>query len=146
MLSRVPEEHLAWKPHEKSMSLGRLAQHIVDLFAWMRDTALRDRYDLAEVKRAEAGATPEAMLAEFEQSASEAREAVGAVDAEALLATWTLVYGAKTIAEMPRLIALRTMSLSHIIHHRGQLTVYLRLLGVPLPPTYGPTADDRAGF
>jgi uncharacterized damage-inducible protein DinB len=142
LLERVPDDRLAWKPHEKSMTLGRLATHLASIPRWagliLNDTS----FDLA------AGPPPEpdrtsgtAVLSLFDESRRQARAAMDKLDAE-YHATWTLMRGGQEVFSIPRIAALRSFVLSHLIHHRGQLSVYLRLIDVPVPAIYGPSADE----
>lgn len=144
LLERLPEDRFAWRPHESSRTLGELAAHIAGLPRWATavfDTTVFD-FDL------DAGAlqTPPAesrgrLLDLFDGQAAAARAALASrTDAE-YLARWTLRKEGENVFTLPRAAVIRTMVLNHLVHHRGQLTVYLRLLGVPLPPLYGPTAD-----
>ena len=143
MLAVVPEEKLAWKPHQKSMSLGQLASHLAETPSWtagilepVMDFAAMEGYQpfLART-RAE-------LVAEFEKNHRACIETLRDRDDRFMRETWTMKHGPKVLLTQPRKDVLRSTLLHHGAHHRGQLTVYLRLLGVPLPATYGPTADD----
>ena len=143
MLERVPEEHLAWKPHEKSMSLGTLAAHLANLLWWQTTTLERDEFDVAAPQPPRtAPESREALLQAFDEKAAVLREALARTDEAALASPWTLRRGDHIIFTMPKAAVLRSFGISHIVHHRGQLSVYLRLLDVPVPPSYGPTADE----
>jgi uncharacterized damage-inducible protein DinB len=142
-LERVPEDRLAWKPHEKSPSLGQLALHIAMLPGAITDVALKPAYEAGpRLPRPSAGSRAE-LLETFDQSLAQAKARLGAVDDAALGATWKMMNGDRVVMELPRGAVLRTVLLNHWYHHRGQLTVYLRLLGVPLPAIYGPSADEN---
>lgn len=143
ILERVPEEHWNWRPHEKSMGLGELATHVTNLLFW-QVTILRDSaFDLAAgPQRREAQSGPQALLEEYDRRVGELQDALSATDEEALGEEWTLRRGDHVMFRVPRAVALRSFGLSHMIHHRGQLGVYLRLLDVPVPGIYGPTADE----
>ena len=143
MLERVPEDKLAWRPHEKSMTLGRLAGHIAELPRLVVSTVTQDEVDFAagNFQPFTASNVPE-LLEKFDKNISAAAEALEGQPDEHLLKTWRLRRGEQVIFELPRVAVLRSMGLNHIIHHRGQLSVYLRLLDVPLPSVYGPTADE----
>jgi uncharacterized damage-inducible protein DinB len=144
LLERVPDEHLDWKPHPKSMSLGSLATHIANLLFWQTTTVQQSEFDLAGGPPPLASlASREELLRRFDENAAALKQAVSAMDDAALGEPWTLRRGEQTLLRLPRAAVLRTMGISHIIHHRGQLSVYLRLLDVPLPPIYGPTADEQ---
>ena len=144
LLERVPEESLAWQPHAKSMTLGRLAAHIANLPGILIGALKQDELDANDLK---AQSPPEdnvsSILEAFDQKISSALELLKTqVDEPFMLASWRYMNGEQVIFEMPRLAVIRFVVLNHIIHHRGQLSVYLRLLDVPLPSVYGPTADE----
>lgn len=144
LLERVPDGQFAWQPHPKSMTLGRLAEHLAELPNWVGATMTRDSFDM-EVGRP-AGytspATRDAVLAMFDASVTGARGALASrTDAE-LLAPWTLLKGGQPVFTMPKASVLRAFVFNHIVHHRGQLSVYLRMHDVPLPSIYGPSADE----
>jgi uncharacterized damage-inducible protein DinB len=144
VLERVPDEQLGWKPHEKSMALGELATHIANLVRWQVATLREDGYDFATSPAPmRAVESREALLAMFDRNVAELHSALADVDDAALSRDWTLRHGEHVIFTRPKSLVFRSFGLSHMAHHRGQLTVYLRLLDVPLPPVYGPTADER---
>jgi uncharacterized damage-inducible protein DinB len=144
VLERLPEEQFAWKPHEKSMSLGRLAAHVVDLVHWQTMTLQSEGLDLAGAGSfgPEIPASRADLLKTFDANVAAVNEALARASEAALRHVWTLRMGPKVILSMPRLAVLRTMCLSHMINHRAQLCVYLRLLDVPVPSVYGPSADE----
>ena len=140
MLERVPPDSLAWRPHEKSRTLGEIAAHIANLPGMFIATMDRDEFDRYEYKSA-----PETLpdiLQTFDRNISSALEALKTQSDERLLGSWRYKHGKQVIFEAPRLVVIRTTALNHLIHHRGQLSVYLRLLNIPLPSVYGPTADE----
>ncbi len=144
LLARLPDPALAWKPHEKSFTLGALAAHLAQLPEWGRQILESDGYEL----KASAGPwQPEsraAILEVFDRHVAGMRqELVRRSDAE-LSAPWTLREKGQTLLTLPKVSALRRFLIHHVIHHRGQLSVYLRLQDVPLPPLYGTTADHRS--
>jgi uncharacterized damage-inducible protein DinB len=147
LLERVPEAEFGWKPHEKSMTLGQLAGHIANLAFWCSATMDAPFYDLASgAKEAtiDSPASVAELLEGFDRKVAAARASLAkATDAE-FMAPWALKQGGHEIFSMPRAAAVRSFVFNHMIHHRGQLTVYLRLKDVPLPPIYGPTADEQA--
>ncbi|MBI4886867.1 MAG: DinB family protein [Acidobacteria bacterium] len=145
VLERVPEDKFDWKPHAKSFSLGALASHVAALPDWGTETLTRTAFDVGGDQRPPAApASKQALLASFDRTAAAARAALaGKTDAE-LTAIWSLTRNGKTLFSMPRTTVLRSFVFSHLIHHRGQLTVYLRLLDVPVPSIYGPSADEPA--
>ena len=147
LLERVPEAEFPWKPHEKSMALGQLAGHVANIPFWLLMVMSATFYDLAssDDKEARLDIPPSAaaLLKEFDQKVVNARALLArATDAE-MMAPWTLKHGAHEIFTMPRVGVVRSFVMNHLIHHRGQLSVYLRLKDVPLPPIYGPTADEQ---
>ena len=142
VLERVPEEKFEWKPHAKSFSVGELATHVANLPTWGTETLTKSEIDLAGGQRVAAFASKAELMAAFDRNVAATRSALtGKTDAE-LLAIWSLKQGGKTIFSMPKTGVLRSFVLSHVIHHRGQLSVYLRLLDVPVPSIYGPSADE----
>jgi uncharacterized damage-inducible protein DinB len=145
VLERVPDEHWDWKPHEKSMTLGRLAGHLAELPYLAVSVMQEDVFDVATRQRPPSPASREEVLRAFDQGVAALAAAVDAAPADAWGQTWTLQAAGKVFISMPRAAALRSMGISHPIHHRGQLTVYLRLLDVPVPRVYGPSADEPFG-
>jgi uncharacterized damage-inducible protein DinB len=140
VLERVPDAHLAWRPHQKSMSLGKLANHIAMIPR--RVTELLDRPEAEPPRVPLPEDTPVAdMLAALDRNVPFATAKLAEWGDEGLTVTWRMLQGGKTIMEMPRGVMVRSVLLNHWYHHRGQLTVYLRMLDVPLPSVYGPTAD-----
>ena len=144
VLERLPADRFDWQPHPRSRSLAQLALHLAELPRWGAAVAAGAEFDLDQIPAIPA-TTPSsvaALVALFTTNVGEARRAVSSrTDAE-LLAPWTLRRGGEEVFTVPRMMAIRTVLLQHATHHRGQLTVYLRLLDVPLPPLYGPTADE----
>jgi len=143
LLERLPDDKLAWKPHEKSMSLGRLAIHVATIPGSIAAVLEEDSYDVS-VDNMPSPATSRAQALEaFEKSRADAARILGGFDDAVLAKMWTAQRGGQTVTSLPRSAVIRFILLNHLIHHRGQLSVYLRLLGVPLPPMYGPTADEN---
>ncbi len=146
LLECVTEEVLDFQPHPRSMTLARLAGHIAEMPDWGANTAEFDSLDI----RPDCGPAFEPcfvsnvadMLELFDKNVATARAAIAAVSDEAMFAPWSLLAGGKPIFTMPRIAVLRTMILNHIIHHRAQLGVYLRINDIPIPGMYGPSADD----
>jgi uncharacterized damage-inducible protein DinB len=141
LLERVPSESGTWKPHEKSFALGHLAQLVTWMPGWIGQSLRETSLDLAQAANYSFEAT-ETLLREFDRNVADAREALESVTGPALEEAWSLRMGDQLLFKAPRAQVVRG-HLNHFIHHRGQLTVYLRLLDVPLPPIYGPTADER---
>lgn len=145
MLERVPEESGSWKPHEKSMTLGRLSQHLAEIPMWVSVTVDQDELDFAKEKyEAKESTTNELLLRTFDENLANAIECLKNASDEKLIGNWTMRSGETVYFSMPKISVLRGFVLSHLIHHRGQLSVYLRMLDVPLPQVYGPTADETA--
>ena len=143
VLERLPEDRYDWKPHEKSMNLGRLALHVADLPDWMRVTINRDELDAADAPRPPSVLKDRAeLLARFDRNVAALREAVGRFDLAKLDQPWSMRDGGNVMVTRPRSIVYRVWCLNHMIHHRGQLCLYLRLLNVPVPTVYFNTADD----
>jgi uncharacterized damage-inducible protein DinB len=145
LLEVVPAAEAAWRPHPKSYSLGDLAAHIATLPRWGGMVLQQPELDLglpanASIARMPFTTVPE-LLNRFDRNVREARAALASMSDAAMSATWTLKNRGATVLSMPRAAILRGFVLSHMIHHRGQLSVYLRLRDVPLPALYGPTAD-----
>lgn len=144
ILERVPFDKGDWKPHEKSSSLRSLAQHLANVPSWAAITLEHDELDFAKpMERAKPVESLEELLAFFDRRHEEAAKAIAATTDAVLDSDWTMRQGEMVFFTRPKKEVLREFVLSHIIHHRGQLSVYLRLLDVPLPGIYGPTADER---
>jgi uncharacterized damage-inducible protein DinB len=140
MLERVPEDRFPWRPHERSRTLGEIAAHIANLPGLFLACLDRDDFDRNEYG-APTGSVAD-ILATFDGNVAAALLTLEGVPDEKWLRPWRYRYGERVIFELPRLVVARSTGLNHLIHHRGQLSVYLRLLDVPLPPVYGPTADE----
>jgi len=142
VLERVPSDKLSWKPHERSRSLGELAMHVANL------PGLAERIANSDEMTPGANTPPVANSAadireRFEQTAEAAETALGNMTEQTAFGEWRLVFKGKEVFRKQRVAVLRTAMLNHMYHHRGQLSVYLRLLDVPLPMVYGPTADEN---
>ena len=142
LLERLPDDRLSWRPHAKSMTLGGLGTHLARVPTWTHSILGQAGFDMADFPPTRDDLTGrDAILALFAESAGAARVSLDRTDAE-YLAPWTLRREAREVFTVPRLMAFRSFVLNHLIHHRGQLSVYLRLIDVPVPPIYGPTADE----
>jgi uncharacterized damage-inducible protein DinB len=143
LLDRVPQPHLAWKPHEKSMTLGRLATHIAEIPGWVSGIVDKDELDIgaSEYTPPKIESVAE-VLAMFDRNIAAATDTLKRQSNDRLLANWRFKKNGQLMFEMPRLGMIRSLLMNHLIHHRGQLSVYLRLQNVPLPSIYGPTADE----
>ena len=143
-LERVPSDKGTWKPHEKSFSLAHLAQLVSWMPGWIRDSLRKDSLEIRESGGAYSNEKTETLLAQFDRNVAEARLALTEVTGKALDEKWSLIVGGKPVITLPKHEIVR-QHLSHLVHHRGQLSVYLRLIDVPVPMMYGPTADERWG-
>lgn len=144
VLERVPDDKHEWKPHPKSFSLGALATHVATLPTWGTETLTKSEIDVSGNPTVSPLASTADILAAFDRNVAAARSALtGKTDAE-LAAMWSLRRNGKTLFSMPKSAVWRSFVVSHVIHHRAQLTVYLRLLDVPIPSVYGPSADEPA--
>ena len=141
LLERVPSDKGAWKPHEKSFSLGHLAQLVARMPGWLTLTMKQNVLDLSGGQAYSLEKT-ETLLAEFDRGVKEARDVIGNAKDEDYMVPWSLKSGDRVLFTMPRIAVMR-QNINHLVHHRGQLSVYLRLQNVPLPSIYGPTADER---
>lgn len=142
LLERVPSDKAEWKPHPKSFALGHLVQLIASMPGWINFTLRQSSFDLATTGGYGFHPTEE-LLKTFDTNVKDAREALGAVTTEAAMnEPWSLKHGERVLMTLPRGEVVR-QHISHLVHHRGQLTVYLRELDVALPSIYGPTADER---
>ena len=146
VLDRVPADKYDWAPHAKSMTAGRLASHIAEMTTWITATVHGDSLDLAPVDgpkwEAYTATSTGELLAYFDKHVAEASAALATCDDDAMMGTWSLMMGGNVIMAMPRVACLRTFCMNHVYHHRGQLSVYLRLLDISVPSIYGPSADE----
>jgi uncharacterized damage-inducible protein DinB len=145
-LERIPDDKFSWKPHERSMTLGRLATHVAEIPGWARVAIEQDSLDLAPP-----GAPPhqpavmnsrQEILDLFDKNSSEARAAIAHCPDDRWMQRWSLLMGGQNMFTMPRTAVVRGIVLNHLIHHRAQLGVYLRLNDIPVPSIYGPSADE----
>jgi len=146
LLERVPEDKLTWKPHDKNFNLQDLASHVANLPYWTIPTLKQDSLDLAPAGQ-EPYKTPKAesraqLLRFFDDNVAKAKSAMTGVPDEQMMKSWSLLAGGNTLFTMPRWMVQRTFMMNHLIHHRAQLGLYLRMLGVGIPGMYGPSADD----
>jgi len=145
-LERVPEGKSEYRPHAKSMAMGRLAGHLVEIPTWALMTLAQDELDLNP------GSGPafapyvmssrQEALDKFDEDVKKAREALASATDENMMKTWTLKNGGQTIMAMPRAVVMRSFVMNHMVHHRAQLGVYLRMNDIPVPSIYGPSADE----
>ena len=146
-LERVPEDRFEWSPHEKSGTMGWLAGHLANIATWATLSITQDALDLAPggkpMDPPPAPQTVAELLAMFDKNAADARAAIATVGDEELMKPWSLLQNGKTVMTLPKAAVLRSFVMNHIVHHRAQLGVYLRLNDVPVPSVYGPSADEK---
>ena len=144
-LERVPEK-MDWRPHPKSMTMGRLAQHLAEIPDWVCKTIDVDDFDLAPVgappHNPEPAKSPKEALAMFDKNLAAAKASLASTNDAHLMKVWSLKMAGNTLMTMPRAVVLRNFVLNHNVHHRAQMGVYLRLNDVPVPSIYGPSADE----
>lgn len=140
-IERVPEDKYGWKPHEKSMAMGQLASHIAEMPSWGVAGLQQDSLDMGGYKPFNAASKKE-LLDAFDKNVAAAREAIAGASDATYMQSWSLTAGGKELLSMPKIAVVRSFVLNHIIHHRGQLSVYLRENNVPVPSIYGPSADE----
>lgn len=143
ILEALPEDKYGWKPHEKSMTLGRLAGHVAEMTDWAWTTMRQDKLEMTPGTPPTTATSKAQILDVFDGALGKARAALAGATDEAMMQPWSLIVGGHTVFTMPRIAVFRSMVLNHMIHHRAQLGVYLRLLDVPVPGLYGPSADDK---
>jgi len=143
LLERAPEDQFDWKPHEKSMTLGRLASHCAETLQWLEVVVNQDVFEMdpSTYTPFQAGSRSE-LLETFGRNFESAKDVIRNQPDATLLANWQMKSGDKVTIEMPRIGVIRGFVLNHLVHHRGQLSVYLRLNDVPVPSIYGPSADE----
>ena len=146
-LERVPQDKLDWKPHDKSWTIKELATHLANLPSWTVLTLKKDSFDMAP-KDGPPPKTPEVstiqeMLEMFDKNVADAHSTIDSTSDAEFMKPWSLLSGGETLFSMPKIAVLRSFVMSHNIHHRAQLGVYLRLNDVPVPAIYGPTADEE---
>lgn len=143
MIERLPADKLAWKPHEKSMELGRLAGHIIEMIEWVKLIVETDGLDFATYPYTpKKYSSAEELVADFDRALARASAALESVDDARLGESWVMRNGEKVLLDMPKGIVARAFAMNHVYHHRGQLSVYMRILDIPVPSIYGPSADE----
>jgi len=143
VLERIPQAHLSWRPHPKSMSLGQLALHVATVPGNVAELAARDTIPEPPAFIQPEAATASELVPSLTESVAKARRALGEFDDARMGAMWRLQSGGRDIMAMPRVALVRAIMLNHWYHHRGQLLVYLRMLNQSVPSVYGPTADEN---
>jgi len=146
LLDCIPDDILDFKPHEKSMKLGRLASHVAEMPNWAFETIAKDQLVANPGEKPFEAASKAELLSAFDKNVAEARAALEGASDEHLAKNWKFIYAGQTVLDMPRVAVLRSMVMNHLIHHRAQLGVYLRLNDIAIPGMYGPSADDKTGF
>ena len=144
VLARVPNEKFGWKPHDKSMTMGRLATHIAQIPGWVKETLVQDGIDMGGDFKPTDFATREEVLASFDKMVAVARPLIDQATDAQFMAPWTLKNKGQEVFTMPKVAVVRAWVFNHTVHHRGQLSVYLRLNDVPVPAIYGPSADEAS--
>jgi uncharacterized damage-inducible protein DinB len=142
VLDRVPEDKLTWKPHAKSFSLGQLAFHIARAQGFLAEAVSKDTFEIGSMVQPDPASRKE-ILDAFSQGTANAKQTLAKLDDSRIMATWTATRNGKVLMSVPRIAFIRSVVLNHIYHHRGQLSVYLRLLDFPVPSIYGPSADEN---
>ena len=145
LLERLPEADLAWRPHAKSFTMGQLAAHLANIPHWVEATLDVAVFDLAAIGDDARPKQPDSVapiLEAFDENVKKARAKINEQPDAVWKTTWTLKQGAHEVFTLPKIAVFRSFIMNHLIHHRGQLSVYLRLRDVPLPSIYGPTADE----
>ncbi len=145
MLERIPTDKLNWKPHDKSRELMNIAKHVANIYTWVPRAINNSEYDMAKtpVPPAPDFKTTEELLSLLDKNVNEAIKHLEDTSTEALSEPWTFRHGEKVFFTLPKAAVIRNMALNHTVHHRGQLSVYLRMLNVPVPGMYGPSADEQ---
>ena len=142
LLERVPTDKFDWQPHPKSMSIGKLASHIAMLIGFLDMALQSSETDMAQVRHQQAPADTAEMLSRFDSNSETLHRVLANVEDAVFHGKWTMRHGEKVIMTLPRTAVTRVLVLNHLIHHRGQLSVYLRLLDIPVPAIYGGSADE----
>ena len=145
LLEQLPEDKFGWKPHAKSYSLGALATHVATIPTWGGMTLNRTEFDIGGAPWQPATPSKSELLSTFDKNAASTRSALAGKRDVQMMEPWTLKRDDRTIFSMPKVTVWRSFVLNHLVHHRGQLSVYLRILDVPIPSIYGPSADE-GGF
>lgn len=143
VLERIPADKFDWKPHEKSMTMGNLANHLADMFSWYKITLEQDELDFAAGYEQPKAETAEQLTAILDKNFAEAKESLQKAAPESFSQPWTLRSGEHVIFTLPKMATLRTFVVNHIVHHRAQLALYLRLNDIAVPSMYGPSADEQ---
>ena len=147
LLACLPEDKLDYKPHEKSMALGRLAAHVAEMPAWIEPTATSDKLEIPADWKPNVATSKAQLLSFFDDNVARGRAALAGMSDEEFAKPWSLIFKGHVAFTMPKGAVIRSVVMNHVIHHRAQLGVYFRLNNVAIPGMYGPSADDKAaGF
>ncbi|MEW6127353.1 MAG: DinB family protein [Acidobacteriota bacterium] len=144
-LERVTDDKFGWKPHDRSMTMGDLSSHIANMIGWVNVTISADEFDLAPggvPMKNEAAKSNAELLETLDKNIAAARAAIESASDEQLMKSWSLKQNGQTLLSIPKVAVLRSFVMNHCIHHRGQLSVYLRMNDIPVPSIYGPSADE----
>ncbi len=144
VIERLKEDKFDWAPHERSMKAGRLASHIAEMTVWGTISIAQDSLDLGGGHQPFNASSRAELLAAFDKNVEECRKTIEGASDETLMQNWSLMNEGQAIMTMPRIAVIRTFVMNHIIHHRGQMSVYLRLTDTPVPSIYGPSADEAS--
>ena len=142
MLERIPDDKFDYKPHEKSMPLGRLASHVAELPGWAAHTMQTDVLEIQAGQQPYIAKSRQQLLEDFDKNVADGRKLIAAATDADFAKIWTFKYGGQTLFSMPRTAVIRSVVMNHMIHHRAQLSVYLRLNEIEVPGMYGPSADE----
>ncbi len=142
MLERVPYDKQDWKPHDKSMTLGKLAVHVAEIPHWISDIINIDEFDFEQHYKPNQAGSQEELMKVYQDNLDAAVANIEKMGDADFFKMWTVKKGDQVYHNLPKVVAIRAWAFSHLVHHRGQLSVYLRLLDVPVPGMYGPTADE----
>jgi uncharacterized damage-inducible protein DinB len=142
ILERVPAAHFDWKPHEKSMSLGQLAWHIAGIPKRVEDLLRAGKFDVSQARPGAAQSSTDGLVDAYQTNLANARQYISGLDDATLKETFVMTRGEQTLMNLPKVALIRNVMMNHSYHHRGQLSVYLRLLDVPVPAIYGTSADE----
>ena len=143
ILERVPNDKLDWRPHEKSMPLGQLARHVASIPAEMTELFEPDTVDVSTIEPTRSAQSADELVPLLDQSVEKGAKILAGMTDEQANGMWKMTAGDHTVMEVPRIAVFRSFVLNHWYHHRAQLGVYLRLLDIPVPSVYGPTADEN---
>lgn len=144
-LDRVTDDVLGWKPHDKSMTLGRLASHVAETNEWGLTAVTQDNFSIKSDGSFKPfdGSSAQEILSKFDTTLAAFLDALKAADDATMGKNWQMIMDGNVMFEMPKMVVVRMWVLNHLVHHRGQLSVYFRLKGIPVPATYGPSADEQ---